>query len=51
LNSYFNHTAARDEGLGYQIVDKATGLPAPGQNFAPPFNVAAAYAKSWGVSG
>jgi len=49
LNSYFNKTPARDEGLGFQIIDQATGLPAPGQNFAPPFDVAAAYAKSWGV--
>jgi ribose transport system substrate-binding protein len=51
LNSYFNKTSARDEGLGFQIIDEATGLPAKGQDFKPDFDVPAAYAKSWGVTG
>ncbi|MDX6215952.1 MAG: ribose transport system substrate-binding protein [Frankiales bacterium] len=51
LNSYFNKTPARDEGLGFQIVDATTDLPPKGQDFKPSFDVPAAYAKSWGVTG
>jgi ribose transport system substrate-binding protein len=51
LNSYFNKTPARDEGLGFQIVDESTDLPAKGQDFKPSFDVPAAYAKSWGTAG
>jgi ribose transport system substrate-binding protein len=47
LNSAFNKTPARDEGLGSAIVDK-TNLPPSGQGFDP-LNVAAAYRTSWGV--
>jgi ribose transport system substrate-binding protein len=49
LNSYFNDTPARDEGLGYQVVDEDTGLPAEGEDFKPDFDVPAAYRASWGV--
>jgi ribose transport system substrate-binding protein len=51
LNSYFNKTPARDEGLGFEVVDKTHDLPAPGKDFGPSVDVAAAYAKSWGVTG
>jgi ribose transport system substrate-binding protein len=51
LNSYFNKTPARDEGLGFEIVDATHDLPPTGQNFAPSFDVPAAYAKSWGAAG
>jgi len=50
LNSHFNGTPARDEGLGFEIVDATMGLPPAGQDFAPSFDVPAAYAASWGVS-
>ncbi len=50
LNSYFNKTPARDEGLGFEIVDGAQDLPTAGKDFAPGFDVPAAYEKSWGVT-
>ncbi|RFA08541.1 hypothetical protein B7R54_04350 [Subtercola boreus] len=50
LNSYFNKTEPVDEGLGWKIVDKASGFPDGDSDFKPPFDVPAAYKLSWGVS-
>lgn len=48
LNSVFNDTKQRDQGLGWQVVDKDHDLP--DGDFTGPVDYAAAYAKSWGVS-
>lgn len=50
INSKFNKTEPRDEGLGYQVIDKEVGLPPTGQDFKPEFDVPAAYKASWGAS-
>jgi ribose transport system substrate-binding protein len=49
LNSVFNGTPVRDEGLGWQMADKTHNLPASG-DFKGTVDYAADYAKSWGVS-
>jgi ribose transport system substrate-binding protein len=49
LNSVFNGTPVRDEGLGWQIADKTHNLPAKG-GFSGDVDYVSAYKKSWGVS-
>jgi ribose transport system substrate-binding protein len=49
LNSVFNNTPVRDEGLGWQMADKTKNLPAKG-DFVGDVDYTAAYKKSWGVS-
>lgn len=49
LNSVFDGTPVRDEGLGWQMADKTHNLPAKG-DFMGGVDYIAAYKKSWGVS-
>lgn len=48
LNSVFNGTEVRDQGLGWQIIDANHGLP--DGDFTSDVDYIAAYKASWGVS-
>lgn len=48
LNSVFNGTDVRDQGLGWQIVDADHNLPEGG--FTSDVDYVAAYTSSWGVN-
>lgn len=48
LNSVFNGTEVRDQGLGWQIIDAKHGLP--DSDFTSDVDYIAAYKASWGVS-
>lgn len=49
LNSVFNGTEIRDQGLGWQIVDADHNFP-EGGDFTSDVDYVAAYESSWGVS-
>ena len=48
MNSLFTKAPIADSGLGWQLVDKANGLPASGA-YIPSVDFKAVYKKAWGV--
>ena len=48
MNSLFTKAPIADSGLGWQLVDKAHGLPATGP-YIPSVDFKAIYKKAWGV--